>query len=385
MPIDILIGINISYKRNSEYSLKIKKELLYPMKERFKNIDLLRFVFAILIVMFHARHAVIKGTLEHVLPGLKHCNACVEFFFMIAGFFLFYTINTKQSTFEFAKKRFLRLAPLVWFFLVIVAILSFFISYIQFPDTSNILRVFLLNNIGFAPPVKGIGAIIHWFIPVLFWVSLFYFYITKIIDKKYLNLIMWLITIISLGMKLNNSNFLTCGNAANIYYFINIGILRGLYGMGIGYFIAQLYKSGFLHKCSKVWYYIISGLEIYCIIFLTYYLLFTSRLPGQSGFLYILIFSILFYLFLIKKGFISKLFDNNISAKLGSYSYAIYVMHPLITSIFAKLVYIQANSTVMTHIMPVYCFEIILAVLTGILTHYIFEKPINKLIKSKNW
>lgn len=354
------------------------------MKERFKNVDLLRFIFAVLIVMFHFRVCpTIRPIIEHALPGLRHCNVCVDFFFIMAGFFLFNTINTTLSTFEFTKKRFLRLAPLIWIFLIIMAIASIFTHAINFPLNGDILRGLLLHDIGFAPGPTSIGGGIHWFISVLFWVSLFYFYIAKIINKKYLNLTIWLLTIISLGLKLNYCNFNTGGHTTNIYYFINIGVLRGLYGIGIGYFISQLYKSGFLQKCSRNIEHIISFLEIYCIGFLTYFLLSTKVLPGKSGFLYIVIFSIIFYLFLIKKGFVSKLFDNNLSVKLGAYSYAIYVMHPLITPIFNKYIYITANHTVMNHIKIFYIFEILLAIILGITIHHFFEKPINKLISSK--
>lgn len=354
------------------------------MKERFKNIELLRFIFAVLIVMFHFRYgAAIRPTIERAFPGLYHCNVCVEFFFIIAGFFLFHTINTAQSTFEFAKKRFLRLAPLVWVFLVIVAILSIFFNFIHFSLTEEILRIFLLHDIGFAPQMPKLGYVRHWFVAVLFWVSLFYFYIAKIIDKKYFNLVVWLITIISLSLLLNHAKFFTGGNASNIYDFINIGISRGLYGMGIGYFISELYKSGFLKNCSKIGSYIITGLETYCIIFLAHYMLSVKELPAKSAFLHILIFSILFYLFLIKKGFISKLFENNLSTKLGAYSYAIYIMHSIIDPIFNHTVFIPAHEFVMTHILLIYGIEVVLAVLLGIITHHVFEKPINKYINTK--
>lgn len=354
------------------------------MKEKFKNIELLRFIFAVLIVMFHFRNCTaIKPVIAHALPGLCHCNVCVDFFFIIAGFFLFYLINTTQSTFEFAKKRFFRLAPMVWIFLIIISILSIFFDFIHFSVVTNIPRIFLLSNIGFAPAPSSIAGVIHWFIPVLFWVTLFYFYITKIIDKKYLNLVMWLITIISLGLSLNYHNFNTGGNTTNICYFINTGILRGLYGMGIGYFISKAYKSGFLQKCSTITKYIISFVEIYCIGFLAHYMLSVKDLPAKSGFLYLVIFSILFYLFLVKKGFVSKLFENNLSQKLGAYSYSIYVTHPIIDIFFKKLIFIQSNTNAMNHIKLFYSLEVILAVVLGIIIHYLCEKPVNKLISRK--
>lgn len=353
------------------------------MKEKFKNIELLRFIFAVLIIMFHFRVCpTIRPIIEHALPGLYHCNVCVDFFFIMAGFFLFNTINTTQPTFEFAQKRFFRLAPLLWLFIFFQYLLSITI-HTSFSLDGSILKLLLLHNIGFAPNTGGPGSIVTWFISAIFWTSLFYFYITKIIDKKYLNLVISLITICSLGLLLNYSDFNTGGNTTNIYYFINTGILRGLYGIGIGYFISMLYKSNFLKNCSKKVQYLISFLEIFCIGFLTHFLLSNKVLPGKSGFLYIVIFSILFYLFLIKKGIISKLLNNDLSVKLGAYSYAIYVMHPLIGTIFNKYIFISSNQFIMNHIKLFYTSEILTAIIFSIIIHHLFEKPINKLISIK--
>lgn len=345
------------------------------MKERFKNIDFLRFIFAVLIVIFHFHPAY---NIEHYLHGISHSNICVDFFFIIAGFFLFYTINTTQSTIDFARKRFLRLAPLVWFFLLIVAILSIFSDGIKFHFSECILRILLLNNIGFGPAAGGIAGRIHWFIPVLFWVTLFYFYIAKIVDKKYLNFIIWMITIFSYGLFFNYMHFKTDGNTTNIYYVFNTGVLRALGGIGLGYFISELYKSGFLQKTTKVAKVVISVIEVYICCFLAHYMLFASKLPAKTGFSLIVVFSVLFYLFLIRQGILTKLLNNNLSVRLGSYSYAIYVMHPIIPAIFKNFIH---SKYLISHNIIYFIIQVTCAVIFGIITHYAFEKPINKLIK----
>ncbi|MGN0031202.1 MAG: acyltransferase family protein [Candidatus Gastranaerophilaceae bacterium] len=311
-----------------------------------------------------------------------HLNVCVDYFFIMAGFFLFHKINTAQTTFEFAQKRFFRLALLLWLFIIFSFIMSLVIG-TPFSFDGQILRIFLLHNIGFGPATGGIGALITWFISALFWVSIFYFYISKILQKKYLNLVIWIITVCSLGMLFNYSGFETGGNTNNIYYFINTGIIRGLGGMGIGYFINELFKNNFLQNKSKTDTIIYSGIEIFCIGFLSYYMLFITKLPGKTGFLYLFIFSILFYMFLIKKGIISRFLDNKISEISGKYSYAIYVMHPLVMAVFNKKIYLETNTFVTSHIPEIFTVEIIVAVILGMITHYLFEKPINNFIRRK--
>lgn len=344
---------------------------------RYYNIDLLRFIFAILIVMFHFS----RGdyfTINQTLSGLNRCNVCVDFFFIISGFFLFNKINLKQSISDFAIKRFLRLAPLVWVFLAILFISSIFIKNVHFSLGHNILRILLLHDIGFAPITGGVGAHIHWFVSVIFWLSLFYYYLAKLIDKKYLDFIIWIITICSLGLYLNWSQFGTGGNVQNVFGFINIGILRGMFGIGIGYFISNLYDSGFLQNCSKKVAFLITILEGYFIGFFVHYLIFTDRLPGQSAILYLVSFSILFYLFLIKKGLLSNLLNINFAAKLGACSYAIYIIHPIIPAIINNSIH---SSYLSLHKTTHYFLLVILAIIAGILIHYVFEKPINTYIK----
>ncbi len=308
------------------------------MKEQFKNVDFMRFVFALLIVMFHFRMYA-TDFVNTYIPGVVHCNVCVDFFFIISGFFLFYTIDTKQTVSEFAMKKFFRLAPLVWFFLGVYMLISLFIKNTHFSLTDNILRIFLLSDIGFGPLTGGIGAHIHWFIPALFWTMLGYFYLAKLVDKKYLNPLVWLMTVISYGIYFNSCKFQTGGNVTNIFYFVNIGVLRAIGGMGLGYFIHNLYLTGFLKNCSKIGKFIISGLEIYLIGFLAHYLLFTSKVPCKTPLVFFIIFSMLFYLFLIRKGLISSILNKDFLAKLGKYSYAIYVMHPLTLALAKKYIH----------------------------------------------
>lgn len=356
------------------------------MKEKFKNVDFMRFVFAILIVMFHFR-LLAQDFVNNYIPGVVQCNVCVDFFFIISGFFLFYTIDTKQTASEFAMKKFFRLAPLVWFFLAVYMVLSLFLKGLHFSLTDNILRIFLLSDIGFGPLTGGIGSHVHWFIPALFWTMLGYFYLAKLVNKKYLNPLILLITVVSYGLYLNFRNFQTGGNLTNAFYFVNIGVLRAVGGMGLGYFIHNLYLTGFLKKCSKIGKLIISGLEIYLIGFLTHYLLFTDKVPGKTPLVFFIIFSVLFYLFLIRKGVVSSFLNKDFLARLGKYSYAIYVMHPLAIAIIKKYIhkdiyiYILSNKSVIPPSLALYVIYVICGVALGVITYYIFEKPVNKLIK----
>ena len=85
--------------------------------QKIRNIEALRFIFAVIIVYFHIFHSNLISLYEnssqlHILSD-KCCSASyiVELFFIISGFFLYRTFDKhKNSTvFEFATGKFFRL------------------------------------------------------------------------------------------------------------------------------------------------------------------------------------------------------------------------------------------------------------------------------------
>ena len=155
-------------------------------KIRFYNVDFLRFLLAVQIVVRHqiCKWAGLDDFTALVSSKFNLWSIAVEFFFILAGFFMFLGIKKETDTLDFAKKRFLRLAPLVWFLVIISAIISPVIN-VKFSYDGNILTIPLMHSIGFTPTSITGGTIngTIWFVSVLFWCSLFYFYIYKIFDK----------------------------------------------------------------------------------------------------------------------------------------------------------------------------------------------------------
>ena len=352
-------------------------------KERFQNVDFLRFIFSIDILLYHF-YVVFNKILssqtldtptiyQYVFRNFRYGFICVDFFFIISGFFLFKNINKEEDTFNFAINRITRLLPTILFAILVYLIFSLFIDGMNFNFNNNILSVFLLNNIGFSMEHGATSQ--EWFVAALFWISLFYFYINKIFTRKYLNLIIWVITILSLAFTININYPNFAGNRQISFVIVNHGIVRALGGIGVGYFISMLYNSKFLQniKTNNL---IISILEIYCCSFLIFYR------PGNY-FLYIVIFSILFYLFIIRKGLLSKLLNNKLSSTIGSYSYSIYIMHIFVYTVLKHSIVLPHPKFVLSHSILFLELTIITSLIVGILTYYFFEKPITKYLKNK--
>lgn len=335
--------------------------------ERLKNVDFFRFIFAVMIVMYHCNgvlYSKFSNVISNLLPGVSHFNICVDFFFIISGFFLFKSLKKDMPAFEFMKNRFLRLAPLIWLYLLL-------------DNNFYIIKLFLLNDIGFGPRA---GTTIHWYVSVLFWLSLFYFTLAKVFEEKYLNLIIWIITVCSLGFCLNWSEFMLGGNYQNVFYFVNVGVLRGLFGMGIGYFVYLLYKSDFLNNINS---YMKKFLYVFEPIIFFYFIgmfIFSAVMPKNTAFTYLILFVIIFFMFMKNLGILSKLLNKEFSVIIGSWSYAIYVMHPLVIKMFRQFAY-QHKAFVADNTMLMFWITVATAVFVGSITHYLFEKPINKLFK----
>lgn len=347
---------------------------------RFKNIDFLRFIFSVLIVLFHGRGII---ELPKWLSGISHCNVCVDFFFIIAGFLLFFKFKPNIDTWEFAKKRFWRLAPNIWLSIVLLGILSIFIKDIHWNLDGNLLRVLLLNCVGFSPSTGGTNMIISWFVSALFWTSIFYVYISKIFEKKYLNLIIWILVMCCYSIYMQHNNFATGGHTKNVYLIFNLGICRALASMGLGYFLSMAYNEGILQNVKTKGIVLISLCECFLIGFLTYYLIFSGKLPGKTGMGYIVPFAILFYFMLIKKGFISKLFDNNLSVRLGKYSYSIYCFHGVILPIFKHHIFKHYPVILTDYPLLAYSIQTLFAIACGIILYYIFERPVSNYLNQK--
>lgn len=346
----------------------------------FKNIGILRFSIILCIIMHHANGLY---NLPAWFGNFQNCKVCPDLFFIMSGFLLFYTFNSNLSTFDYAKKRFFRLAPNLWLLVLIMIILTLFIPTINSHFNDNILRIFLLHCVGFEPKSGGSYMNITWYISALFWVSLFYFYISKIFDKKYLSLIIWLVVMLSYTAYMQFTSFLTGAHIETLYLFFNIGICKALASMGLGYFICMAYKNGFLQNVGNIGKVVISAVEIYIIAFLTYSLIFADKLNCSSGMVFIVLFAILFYLFLIKKGFISRFFENNISNTLGQWVYSIYCFHIIVLAIYFRYVRINFYQVLAMHPLIFFVFEVLLATVLGIVMYYIFEKPVSKYVKKR--
>lgn len=102
------------------------------MKSRIKELDALRGITAIMVVLFH--YTMFKPEAEY---GFKLGVTGVDLFFMISGFVIFMSIEKVSSGKEFIVNRFTRLYPTYWTCVTITALLKLVSDY-YFQNPSNL-------------------------------------------------------------------------------------------------------------------------------------------------------------------------------------------------------------------------------------------------------
>lgn len=241
------------------------------------------------------------------------------------------------SVYSFVMGKIKRFLPTMIIALVAIRLLSYIYGDTSFNWYRFFYTVSFTASLGFMPP-GGIGY--SWFIGSLFWGLLFYFYCIKHFDKKYLSLIFGMIIIFSYALLVNNTGAHFGNVRPNIFGFLNIGLLRALAGIGVGYFIGNVYKEN-LDKIRAMKSTVIQKagytlIEAGLLFFIIYYETFRSL--KHNPMLFIIAFTVLFILFLIKQGYISNFFDNDISAFLGKYVFTIYVLEEAFETYLMSLI-----------------------------------------------
>lgn len=365
---------------------------------RIKNIEFFRFLFAIMIVYAHIMWfccSVFNIYIDFPLymKLWSHCSdsfLCVEYFFIIAGFFLFFHIkNKKDETLSFAVNKIVRLWPLLALSIFCIGIISSLFKFVDFYSYSNVLNLLflLMTCIG-----KTLTNNMHsWFVCVLFWCSIFYHYIGRNFNVKITNFIIGILIFYSYTQILNWNNGSIPGVHSQILNGISGGMLRGFASIGLGYFVGMFwttiapYVENYKIKNklkSSILFVALSIIEIYLFVFLINNSLF-HRISFNNDFIFIVVFTVLFILFLAKKGLLSKLLENNLSVFLGKFSYSIYIMQA-VGFVIAKHFFWEDKIFVHSHPYLNIVYTIIVCLFIGIISHYLIEKPCIDYFKRKS-
>lgn len=277
--------------------------------QKIKNIEFLRVIFMCSVVWMHVLARIDGCFSSSVFHSLSlhagNGGKAVDAFFIISGFLLYITFKNSTSIIDFIKKRIVRLQPVLLFALIISAIASIF-GLVEFNIHSAIMQLTYTNML--TDTTKGVwnSLGVTWYISVLFWVSLFYFYVMKVFEKKYANFIVAVVAIVSyfIALHLRSGSLGLPGNTYD--YLFNMGMLRGFGGIGLGYFLGLYYKENYqeiinysLNLKQKLFY---TFAELALLVVVVTELMFVKIKTTYNFSLVIFVF-LLITLFILKRGY----------------------------------------------------------------------------------
>ena len=349
--------------------------------EKIKNIEILRFLFIICIVLLHASVGMLDSfpVYKPILQNVSFAWLLCDSFFIMSGFFMFWKTDFNQSFLKFAGKKLIRLMPVIYFVLLLFWVVSLFtpIKYYKYDSLFIILNI---QNVGLTNNVLPI--VPSWFVSALFWGMCFYFYLHKIVNKQMYNFITACLIFFCYAVFVH-TNLVHFANYASV---INIGMCRSLAGLGIGYFLAELYneynvKIREYSPCvlQKL---LITATEIYLFCFMIYYSAF-HKIGFDNVLIMIIPFIGLFILFVLRKGYFSNLLNNNISSFCGQFTYSIFMSHYLIKELWVYFICQKCHNIVLAHPILNLVLYLSTVILFGMITYYAVEKPSFKYLKKK--
>lgn len=351
--------------------------------QKIKNIEFIRCFTILVIVLFHIKAIFTKSHTDYFQNLFNYPSSGyngVEIFFIISGFFLFFTFKN-IPVWEFIKKKYFRLAPAVIIALLICAIASMF-NIIRFILIPNIISGLLLSHFGIFW-CKSASAPL-WYASSLFFGLIVFYLIIKYIKPKFyapIFIILGFGSYVLLSILLNG---LYKEHSINYYGIICPATLRAFGGIGVGCLIGLFYKKYFEKiknlTTSTLQTLLYSAVEIISFAFLIWWFYFKHI--RVDNFIFILVFCILFICFLLKKGILSKITDKDIWVNLSKYIYVLYAIHSVVVKILNKTLIIPKIEIFSVHPYLTLIMCIITPVIIAVICYNFIEQPVYRYLST---
>lgn len=362
---------------------------------KLKNIELLRIIGCIAVVMIHiCGSAGLYANFDNIplysnlhlmtLNGQK----AVDLFFILSGFFFVYTFKN-VTLWKFIKSKIIRLFPVLIFIVVLSFVIHCF-GFIQWNYYDNLFAILGLNGSSLVIK-RGMTAVEQfWYVSAMLWVLCLFLYLIKNYEKKTVNLIIFLTVFFCYSFLIHAKDGAINNSVQTFYYIFNVGMMRALGGIGLGCLIGEWYKNNFEKirgfVCNIYQKTLFTIMEFCCLYFIINNLT-LHKIKYNNDMIFILAFTGIIILFLTKKGYISQILNDtklgDIFTNLAKYTYSIYMLHILVRSILVKNYWINKPTFIYQH--PVLHIILIFTVVIagGILIYHFVEKPCINYFKNK--
>ena len=325
------------------------------MKQRYSELDAIRGIAALMVVLYHytTRYGEIYG--YSVEPAFRFDigGYGVQLFFIVSGFVIFLTLDKTVNAVDFIISRLSRLYPTYW----VAVILTFSVVYfLSLPGRTVGVKTAMVN-LTMLQEWLGVGSVdgVYWTLAVelSFYMLMFVLFVTKKMEKITFISIIWLCIIIL-------AEYLEVKQSIKIHEVIRLMLLLDFGNL----FIAGImfYKLMQKNRAS-------SYLILVMSLIVEYYL------HGNS----VILMSIYFCIFLLFiKGYLTIL-----SAKplvfLGVISYSLYLIHQNIGYIVIQK--LEANDLATPF--SIITIPLVVSISIATLMQKYIEKPSLRVIRAR--
>ena len=345
---------------------------MFKSKKRLIEVDLLRAIAIILIVVVHLDNYLVNS---HTIRLIDSYLALIglSFFFFISGFIIHRSENiyTSIDIIAFYKKRLYRILPLYWLSLIVCVIVFEFLDV----DPGNLVS-YNIDLINFSVHMFGMQVFLPkyeiqsmWFIGVILLYYLLYPIVIRLSKNvKYLtiNLLLAMVPFVVLLLMFNlvDMRFI-------IYYSAFVG---GILSNQINLFSEIKYKK-YMYSFS-----IILALIILLQIFNTIGLINYTNIrvvPSVINSIFVFSVSIVSYWFMKSFVFLLNKRIIDVFSKISYGSYAVYLFHHEFLAIFRVLLNLLFNDSLIIDLLII-LFGLPILFVFG----YLIQKSMNNLIAS---
>lgn len=188
--------------------------------------------------------------LNDQLHLLNHGYLAVEFFFVLSGFFLFYTEkkNPNLSTAQFVGKKYKRFYPKYILAFLITAILKWRLFVPEEPGVncwfdacfSRTAEILLIQATGFSEGGEQVINGPMWFLSSLIWSSAIIWATIRTFKEKAASWFLPIIIFIGYTYLLNNPDYWNLERHSPEIVLVHPRMIRGICGVSMGYMIAHV-------------------------------------------------------------------------------------------------------------------------------------------------
>jgi peptidoglycan/LPS O-acetylase OafA/YrhL len=350
-----------------------------PVRDYFENLQVLRAVAAILVMLTHILHEVNVTAIkvgeaapswaaDHFPYGVG-----VHIFFVLSGFLMVYTSQNlygqKGAWKTFLKKRFVRIVPLYWFYtsamvMVLLLLPSAFDTAVF--DWAHIVQSYLFipheRPAGGIHPVLSLGWTLNleMFFYVLFAVFLF-------LSRQYLTLV---VSILLIGLACANILGLTHNMGSALSFWSSPIIIE----FAIGMIFAHLYMLGY-----RLSFFMFPIGVLTCILIFFSVPMWPTVNDFINEFLPKLLIAVIIVGVLTLSKNVGKIRMPLILKELGDSSYTLYLAHPFFIGAVALIV-MFLDLSVWIHLF----LSFFTCVFGSYVAYRVIEKPMLKFFAGKN-